>query len=146
MVKFLRVPISLLLVTFFTGCAIHQNVKPVERFDDKQVCIIEKPAVKAGFLETYSRVLTNKGYVVKRLPPSASLVDCPVTSTYNARWQWDLALYMALAEIMVYKNGKPIGEATYDSLSGGGTLSKFVDAENKITELVNQLFPGDVRY
>lgn len=51
---------------------------------------------------------------------------------------------MALAEITVYSNGKPIGEATYDSLSGDGTLSKFVDAEKKITELVNQLFPGDV--
>lgn len=136
----------MLLVTFFTGCAIHQNVKPVERFEDKQICIIEKPAVKAGFLETYSRVLTTKGYVVKQLPPSASLVDCPVTSTYNARWKWDLALYMALAEIMVYKNGKPIGEATYDSLSGDGALSKFIDAEKKITELVNQLFPGDMQH
>lgn len=146
MVKSSRVFTLLLLVTAFSGCAIHQNVKPVERFDDKQICIIEKPAVKPGFLETYSRVLTRKGYVVKQLPPSASLVDCPVTSTYNARWKWDLALYMALAEIMVYKNGKPIGEATYDSLSGDGTLSKFVDAENKITELVNQLFPGDMRH
>lgn len=146
MVKSSRVFTLLLLVTAFSGCAIHQNVKPVERFDDKQICIIEKPAVKPGFLETYSRVLNRKGYVVKQLPPSASLVDCPVTSTYNARWKWDLALYMALAEIMVYKNGKPIGEATYDSLSGDGTLSKFVDAENKITELVNQLFPGDMRH
>lgn len=146
MVKSSRVFTLLLLVTAFSGCAIHQNVKPVERFDDKQICIIEKPAVKPGFLETYSRVLTSKGYVVKQLSPSASLVDCPVTSTYNARWQWDLALYMALAEIMVYKNGKPIGEATYDALSGDGNLSKFVDAENKITELVNQLFPDDMRH
>lgn len=146
MVKSCRVFTLLLLVTAFSGCAIHQNVKPVERFDDKQICIIEKPAVKPGFLETYSRVLTRKGYVVKQLSPSASLVDCPVTSTYNARWKWDMALYMALAEIMVYKNGKPIGEATYDSLSGDGNLGKFVDAENKITELVNQLFPDDMRH
>lgn len=87
-----QICIVLLFGTLMTGCAIHQTVKPVERFDGKRVCIIEKASVKAGFLETYSRVLTSKGYEVKTLPPSASLVDCPVTSTYNAKWKWDMAL------------------------------------------------------
>lgn len=141
-----KIKITLLLaMVFVNGCAIHQNVKPVERFDDKQVCIIEKPSVKEGFLNTYSRVLTNKGYSVKKLPASASLIDCPITSTYNAIWKWDMALYMALAEIKVYQNGKPIGDASYDSLSGDGNLGKFIDAEKKITELVNQLFPGHIK-
>ena len=40
------------------------------------------------------------------------------------------------------KDGKPVGEAKYDSTRGGGNMGKFIDADKKITELVNQLFPG----
>lgn len=125
-----------------SGCAIRQTVKPVERFDDKQVCIIENTAVRAGFIEAYQRTLTAKGYAVRRLPASASLVECAITSTYVGNWRWDLALYLAYAEIKVYANGKPIGEAKYDSQSGGANMNKFIDADKKISELVNQLFPG----
>jgi hypothetical protein len=139
--------ITLFIFTILlTGCAIHQKVKPVSAFDEKQICIIEKPEVKEGFLNTYIKVLSEKGYAVKKLPASASIIDCPITSTYNARWQWDMALYMALAEIAVYKNGANIGEASYDSLNGSGNMGKFVNAEKKITELVNQLFPQDKMY
>ena len=52
---------------------------------------------------------------------------------------WDIALYMAYAAIKVYHNGKLDGEAIYDSRSGGGNFSKFIDAEPKIRELVEQL-------
>ncbi len=85
-----------------------------------------------------------KGYQVRQLPASASLVQCPITSTstYTANWRWDLATYMALAEIKVYNQGKPVGEAKYDAMHGGGNMGKFIDADKKINELVNQLFPG----
>ncbi len=133
---------STFLCIALTGCAIHQTVRPVEQFEDKQVCIVESPSVRAGFLDAYKRALVAKGYVVKQLPQSASLVECPITSTYTATWQWDLAIYMAYAEITVYNNGKPIGKATYDARRGGGNMSKFIDADKKISELTNQLFPG----
>lgn len=132
--------ITVVLVS--TGCAIHQTVKPVDRFDDKQVCIIENSAVKGGFVDAYQRTLIAKGYTVRLLPASASLIECAITSTYVGNWRWDLALYLAYAEIKVYANGKPIGEAKYDSLRGGANMNKFIDAEKKIVELVNQLFPG----
>jgi hypothetical protein len=125
-----------------TGCAINQTVKPVERFDGKQVCIIENRAVKNGFLETYKRVLTEEGYAVRQLASTAAVTDCQVTSTYTANWRWDLALYMAFADIKVYNNGQQAGQVTYDALSGGANMAKFVKGETKITELVNQLFPG----
>jgi hypothetical protein len=97
-----------------TGCSIKQTVNPVESFTEKEICLIENPNVKAGF----------------------------ITSTYNATWRWDMALYMALADIKVYNNGKPIGEANYDSQSGGANMGKFINADKKIAELVNKLFPG----
>lgn len=49
---------------------------------------------------------------------------------------------MAYAEIKVYQGGKTIGEAKYDSQRGGANMGKFIDADKKINELVNQLFPG----
>jgi hypothetical protein len=134
------------LASFFaialSGCAIHQTVKPVDRFADREVCIIESPAVKAGFLESYKRALSAKGYLVRQLPASASIAECNITSTYNATWRWDLALYMAYAEIKVYSGGKPIGDAKYDSQRGGANMGKFIDADKKVNELVNQLFIG----
>lgn len=137
-----RTIVPFLALAALPGCAIHQSVKPVERFSDKQVCVIENLSVKAGFIEAYKRALTEKGYVVKQLPSSASIIECNITSTYSANWRWDLALYMAFAEIKVYNNGKPVGEAKYDSQRGGGNMGKFIDADKKIRELVNQLFPG----
>jgi hypothetical protein len=125
-----------------SGCAIHQNVRPVEMFAEKQVCLIEDTRVRQGFVESYKRALEHKGYLVRRLPAAASIVDCPVTSTYTATWRWDLALYMSYAEIKVYKNGKAIGEAKYDAQQAGMNTGKWIDADKKIVELVNQLFPG----
>ncbi len=123
------------------GCAIHQVVKPVEKFDGKQICIVDNPAVRATFYDAYKNALSSKGYVVKQLPPSSSLIECQVTSTYTANWRWDLAMYMSFADITVYNNAKPVGKATYDSTRGGGNMNKFIDANKKIIELVDQLFP-----
>jgi hypothetical protein len=76
------------------------------------------------------------------LKPDASANACPLTTTYAARWRGDLALYMAYAKMNVYQDGKVLGKALYDSLRGGGRLDKFISAEEKTRELVNQLFPG----
>jgi hypothetical protein len=128
--------------SFLSGCAIYQKVTPVERFEEKQVCIIENAAVRVGFIEAYKRALIDKGYAVKQLPTASAITECTITSTYTANWQWDLALYMAYAEIKVFKDGKPIGEAKYDARGGAGNPDKFIAAEKKIAELVNLLFPG----
>jgi len=126
-----------------TGCAINQTVKPVEPFESRRVCVITNPAViQPAFLATYSRVLNEKGYEVKELSAGSALTECPVTSTYTANWRWDLALYMVFADIKVYENGQQSGQATYDATKGGANMSKFINAETKIEELANQLFPG----
>ena len=133
--------IATLLIVGLAGCAIHQNVKPVERFEGKQVCVIENPAVKYNFLSTFKQSLEGRGFDVKVLPATSALRECPITVTYTANWRWDMAMYMAYAEIKVYNNGQPVGEAVYDSLKGGANMGKFIKGEDKIIELVNQLFP-----
>ena len=128
------------------GCAINQTVKPVESFEGRQVCIVVNPAVsQQGFLATYVRVLNEKGYAVRQLPPGSPVTECRVTSTYTANWRWDLALYMAFADIKVFNNGQEAGHAVYDAMRGGANMNKFVKGETKIAELVEQLFPGRAR-
>ena len=130
-------------IFLLTGCAITQKVNPVAQFKGQQVCIIENLAVKQqGFLETYRRTLINKGYAVKLLPPGSPVDACPITSTYTANWRWDLALYMAFADIRVFNDGRQVGQALYDAMSGGANMGKFIKGETKIAELVEQLFPG----
>lgn len=138
MTKLFALGVAALLLA---GCSITQEVKPVTALDGKEICVIENPAVRAGFIEAYKRSLSAKGFAVKQLPASATTTACPVTSTYNANWRWDLALYLAYAELRIYSNGKAAGEAKYDALSGSGNLSKFIEADKKIDELVNLLFP-----
>ena len=134
--------LSLCLFSFvFVGCAIHQRVEPVPRLESREICIVNNPNVREGFLAAYQRVLTAKGLRAKLLDQSALPDACPLTSTYTANWR-DLALYMAFADITVYSNGKKVGQAIYDSLGGGGNLGKFINAEEKIKELVDQLFPN----
>ena len=124
------------------ACAIHQNVRALEAFSDNQVCIINNPSVRPTVMTAYKRALTNKGYVVRELPENAPITECKVTSTYRANWRWDLAMYMNYAEFRVFVEGKEKGLATYDSSRGGANMGKFIDADKKIAELINQLFPG----
>lgn len=124
------------------GCAITQQVQPVSQVEGPQICIVQDLAVRPGFLDTYLRVMSEKGFQVKQLPPGGAITDCPVTSTYLGRWSWDLALYLSYAEIKVFKGGQPAGQAVYDSRQGGANMAKFIKGEEKIAELVNQLFPG----
>ena len=137
-----KIGCAVLALCSLSACAIQQTVKPVEKFASKTVCIVENPAVRKSFLQAYDDALTNRGYTVRQLPADASLIECPITSTYAASWRWDLAMYMISADIMVYNNGKPAGKAIYDSKRAGLNTNKYISAEKKIAELVGQLFPG----
>lgn len=132
--------ISFGIALLVTGCTITQQVKPVSELGTREVCLVQDPAVRAGFLRTYRDTLQGLGYAVKLLPPGSNLDACPVVSTYLGRWSWDLGLYMSYAEIKVYKNGTLTGSALYDSTKGGGNMNKFIKGDEKIRELVSQLF------
>jgi hypothetical protein len=132
-----------LLPLALAACAIHQNVSPAAGLKAGEVCIVVNPAVfNEGFLVAYESALVRKGYRVRKLPVGASLVECPVVSTYTANWKWDLAMYMNYAEIKVYNEARPVGEAIYDSRNGSANMGKFIRADAKIAELVDQLYPG----
>jgi len=138
----LKISAALVLLMSLSACAIQQTVKPIEGLQTRDICVIENPTVRAGFLESYKNTMQSKGYIVRQMPKDTPLTGCPVISTYMANWKWDLAMYMSFAQIRVYRDGYQAGEANYDARNGGGNPAKFIDADKKITEMVNQLFPG----
>ncbi|HET8997999.1 MAG TPA: Sbal_3080 family lipoprotein, partial [Acetobacteraceae bacterium] len=83
-----------------------------------------------------------RGLQPRVVPEDTAPRACPLTTAYTARWAWDLALYLAYAELRVYRDGRLAGEVRYDSSAGGLNLGKFVDARKKIEEMTGQLFAG----
>ena len=136
-------PALSLSLQFMTGCgSIEQQAKPVtlSAADTRTICVIEDASVRAGFLEAYKNDLAQKGLTVRVMPGGTALNACPLISTYEAHWKWDLALYLAYADLKVYRNGQLAGEALYDAKLAALNTNKFIDADNKIQELTNQLF------
>lgn len=131
------------MVALAAGCTITRDVRPVSLTDgEREVCIVEDPAVREGFLQAYRGRLEQKGYAVRVLPKGSPVTACPVTSTYMGRWSWDLAIYLNYAEIIVYRDGAQIGRALYDGRRGGGRVfDKFGNGEKRIHGLVDELFP-----
>jgi len=139
----MRILLPLIFGMLLAGCAIKQDVEPAPTTQGSEICIIENPDVRATFLEIYRRELEKKGFKTRVIPTTSTLFDCPQTSRYTANWRWDVAYYLAFADISVYEDGKRVGHVVYDSLKGGLNLGKFINGENKIVELVEQLFPQD---
>jgi len=122
-----------------SGCSIKQVVEKAEMPKEELLCIVENKDVRAGFLKEFKRVLSHKSIAYKMINAYSVPSECQWTATYDARWTWDLALYMSYAEIKVFNNGNLDGKATYDSTKGGANMGKFIDAETKIRELMNEL-------
>lgn len=129
-------------VAVLVGCAsAQQNVNPVAKLSVKQMCIVQNPQVsQAGFLDALQLAMRQKGMDVQVVSPGAGPGACPQVVQYTANYRWDLALYLAYAEIRVYQDQKEVGLARYDAMRVAGP-SKFIKGEEKVRELVGQLFP-----
>ncbi len=126
-------------VLLFTGCSIKEEVATVSDDSFKEVCIINNPKVKEGFHDALAAAIQEKGYAVKNLPEGSALTECKVTTTYTASWLWDGATYMSYAKITVHEDGKEAGHALYDASGPNMNASKYINADKKVHELVDQL-------
>jgi hypothetical protein len=115
--------------------SMQQNVTPIARLDAKEVCVVENPRVRRSFLDAYVQALKTRGYEARVLASSAQLSACAVVSQYVAIWGFDtIASYLSHADIRVYQKSQPAGRAIYNG-------NRFVNAEEKVQELVEKLFP-----
>jgi hypothetical protein len=135
----------LLFIPLLSGCSVKYaaNSVAVGDMSSKEICVIEDTSVNKAFLPAYRAALEKKGFTVKTLRQGSALSACPLTSTYTGRWSWDFVLYMASAEIVVYRNGAKAGDAVYDAPKAGWALTTEIydSTETKITQMVNKLFP-----
>lgn len=138
----MRIVGLLAVVVLLQGCSISQKVTPVARKDMAELTVIENPAVKNTFLDALKKAVEEQGVTAHVGPAATTPEDYPYAMTYTANWTWDMALYLVYAEINVFEKGKEIGKAVYDSRRGGARMDKFINAENKVKELVGELFGG----
>ncbi len=141
-----------------TSCSIKQEVT---RLDTRptNVCIVEHDAVRDGVLTAISEGLQRNGMAARQIKGQystkhnallptwapADAAGCDALVFYTARWSWDLTTYMSFANIwMSNPDGtQKLAQATYDATGGGGRLDKFINAREKILELVDQMVvPG----
>ncbi len=145
--KFIAVGAVTATCMVLCSCTIKQAVDPVAaQSGDQTVCVTNNPQVRMGFEDALVKAIRNRGYTVKVVQRGSEAYQrCTMLTDYTASWQWDVGLYLTYANIKVYKNedGEQVemGSAVYDSTGGGFNLSKFINAENKVNELVRILFP-----
>ena len=122
-----------------TACSIQQSIETSQISHKNELCIVENTKVRNGFLDTVTSVLHENNIKYRIVNEQSVPKECVWTATYTATWRWDMALYMSYANIKIFQQGQLDGEALYDATRGGANMGKFIDAEVKIRELVNQL-------
>lgn len=122
------------------GCTIRYTANPISipKMDRKEICVIEAEAY-GNFLVSYKKALEEKGFSVKILSGESDVAACPLSSTYQSVWSWDLVMYMSRSQIFVFRNGILAGNALY--ASSGAALKKYGRTDKKIAKMVDQLFP-----
>lgn len=134
-----KIIILIMATVVLSACSIKQTIEPAELNNQANVCIVNNPKVKDGFLASIQESLEIKGIDFKVVERDFSNPGCEWKITYTAHWGWDLAVYMTYAKISVYRNGELNGQAEYDSRRGGGRLDKFINADEKVKELMENL-------
>jgi hypothetical protein len=131
--------LALFVAVFLSACSIQQTVEKAEIPKDNVLCIVENSNVREGFLKEFRSNLQSRNIPYQVVASGVVPESCIWTATYVANWTWDLALYMSYAEIKIFNQGQLDGQAIYDSRKGGANMDKFIDAETKINELLNEL-------
>ena len=146
------------LALLLGGCvSATQQITRVEGKKPKEVCIVRHDAVRVETLQAIQEGLQKNGIATRPVSGTYELKQntwnpkwnageirgCDAIGFYVANWRWDLANYMAFANIwMTTPDGsRKLGQATYDAMRVAGT-SKFINAREKLLELVDQMVAG----
>lgn len=122
------------------------QVKPIASSDMNainEICITLNPAVTIDdFVPVIEKRIQYHG-VKTRVLNSDEARKCTHQLQYSARRSWDGITYLSWAELKIYKNGLPIGDAEYKLKGKGGlSLMKWQSVETKMNPVVDELFSG----
>lgn len=133
--------IPAILVVVLSACTA-VKIRPIEdRSKMTTVCIERNPAVQVSdFLPVLRDGLSRnrvRSFVFAGDPPT----DCEFIVTYTARRSWDLAPYLAHAEIRVEHDGLQVGYGEFHLRGGGGySMFKWQGTKPKMDPVIDRLF------
>lgn len=133
--------LSLVVVSFLSGCAITQNVVPVgNEITIKKIYVLENPNVHMdGLLPELLAQLEQLGFEAESYTGQRP-DDAQYYMTFTANWAWDMAMYLTYFQASLFDNGKHLGEVEYDARMGGANMGKFGKTAEKVRPLLEQLF------
>ncbi|GLQ99385.1 Sbal_3080 family lipoprotein [Dyella mobilis] len=123
-----------------TGCTDVQ-VHPVDRDQSlSTICIVVNPAVEVSdFVDVLRAGIARHNLASQVVSQEASKI-CQATLTYTALRSWDMSPYLSYAELHLWRDGKPIGDATYHLRGKGGlSLEKWEGTSTKMNPVIDSL-------
>lgn len=125
------------------------QVKPVSSSEVNaidQICIVSNPAVTIdNFVSVIEKRIQYNG-IRTRILNAEDARKCQYQLTYSARRSWDGVTYLSWAELKLFKNSYPIGDAEYRLKAKGGlSLTKWQSVETKMNPVVDELFAGKIK-
>lgn len=131
---------KILLIAFVSilGACVSKSVNKVSGISSgSEICIVKNNKVSKDFFDAYDNTLRNAGFTTKEV---SNPNECEIYTTYVAHFSMHWGLYLSRAQLDIYKNGKPVGSATYKAPRMDP--SKHGRVEAKIQKLVNEMFDG----
>ena len=121
------------------GCTIKTRVEAVPERVIPSLCVQENGAVwSKDFLPTLREQLGRHG-IETTVYQGERPRGCRYHLEYEARWKWDMAVYLAYADLRLYDAGVLIGRGTYDARGGSGRLDKFGRGDEKLARLLDEM-------
>jgi hypothetical protein len=140
----MKIPLLLTLaggLLAFAGCSIVRDSTPVPQGASiRKIYVQDNPEVAmrafAPEVATQLRELGFESEVYTGERPKQA--ECYME--LDANWSWDVALYLSYFHATLYRDGRVLGAAEYDSRMGGfRVFSKFGHAATKIRPLLAQM-------
>ena len=134
--------IYLMMLLPLVGCASTQisSLNDIDKQEIRHICIEHNPKViVADFENILTKALDHQG-ITSQIYNLNTPEHCSYILKYTAFQKWDFSMVLTLAELKLFKEGKPLRTATY-KLHAGGLLNptKYKSNESKIFPLVDQL-------
>jgi hypothetical protein len=130
--------ILMAMVTLWLSGCTSIKINPVAGINtDEIICIIKNPGVNQNFVEAYKASIESVGYqaTIKESDDGS----CVVTSNYSAHYGMHWGMYLASADLKIFKNKTLVGQAIYNAPRSDFT--KHGRITKKIDTLVLSLFP-----
>jgi len=138
----MRVCLIALAAVMLGGCTVYK-IDPIA-YDDSlnTVYVLKNHDMRVdGFEKLLCEKFNEAGIATMNVNQRAAIPQDAFWVSYTGLWSWDLTLYLAHAEVDVFKNSQRIGRGYYHhrGTCWSLALTKFKSARSKMTPLYGEL-------